>query len=71
MIEQKINDGEKMSIEYPVKCPITDEWLDMGTCFDIHMVVSGEAPEWTAPISATSRDNYKDICNNCPYHRND
>lgn len=60
-----------MVIEYPVACPIMGEPIDMGTCFDIHMVVSGEAPKWTAPKAATDKADFEKICNNCPYHRDD
>ena len=39
-----------MDIKYPVNCPLMGGCsIDIGTCFDIHMVVSGEAPKWTAP----------------------
>lgn len=59
-------------IKYPVKCPLMgNEPIDMGTCFDIHMVVLGEAPKWTAPQRIYETSNYVEVCNNCQYHRND
>ena len=61
-----------MDIKYPVMCPLMDnEKIDMGTCFDIHMVVEGDAPAYTAPEKAVKKDNFKAICNACPYHRDD
>lgn len=60
-----------MDIKYPVPCPLMEAEIDIGTCFDIHMVVCGEAPKWTAPDKAVNKKNFKDICNSCPYHRDD
>ena len=61
-----------MKIEYPVKCPLmNNQKTDMGTCFDIHMVVCGEAPKWTAPKEIHEHADYVNICKHCPYHRED
>ncbi|MCD7838211.1 MAG: hypothetical protein LUG65_04790 [Clostridiales bacterium] len=61
-----------VEIEYTVKCPLmNDEPIDMGTSFDIHMVVMGDTPKWTAPKRIYETPNYVEVCNNCPYHRND
>ena len=60
-----------MDIKYPVMCPLMGHEINADECFDIHMVVGGWAPLRTAPEKATSTENYKEICNNCPYHRND
>ena len=60
-----------MNIEYPVACPLMAEMIGMGTCFDIHNVVSGEAPPWTAPEEAVNRENFREICKTCQYHRED
>ena len=61
-----------MDIKYAVSCPLMDgEKIDMDTCFDIHMVVEGDAPAYTAPNKAVSKEHFKDICNSCPYHRDD
>lgn len=61
-----------MGIKYPVKCPLMDnQEIDIGACFDIHMVVEGDAPSYTAPNIAVEKENFCDICNSCPYHRND
>lgn len=60
-----------MDIEYPVMCPLMMATIDMNICFDIHMVVAGEAPVWTAPIEATSVEKFKEICKTCQYHRED
>lgn len=32
-----------------VDCPLMDECVDDAICFDIHMVVEGCAPKFTAP----------------------
>ena len=61
-----------MDIKYPVSCPLMNhEKIDMDTCFDIHMVVCGEAPEWTAPSQIYDNPDYVQACNSCPYHRDD
>lgn len=60
-----------MDIEYPVLCPLMEEKISAGICFDIHMVVEGAAPIYTAPRKATDTDNFREICLNCPYHRDD
>ena len=38
---------------------------------DIHMVVDGWAPKYTAPEKAVSKEGFKEICIKCPYHRYD
>lgn len=43
--------------------------IDDGICFDIHMVVEGLAPKDTVPKEVLQIENYKDVCNNCKYHR--
>ncbi len=61
-----------MEYNYPVSCPLMgNQKIDMNTCFDIHMVVCGEAPKWTAPKEIYQYKNYVEICENCPYHRED
>ena len=61
-----------MDIKYPVCCPLMGgQKIDIGTCFDIHMVVCGEAPKYTAPKEIYSHKDYENICNSCQYHRND
>lgn len=60
-----------MEIEYPVPCPLMEEKIDIGTCFDIHMVVERAAPAYTAPKKAVNTDNFREICLACPYHRDD
>ena len=61
-----------MDIKYPVPCPLMGgKEIDCGTCFDIHMVVEGDAPAYTAPAEAVGKEKFRDICNNCPYHRDD
>lgn len=54
-----------------VYCPLMGEEIDDGVCFDIHTVVEGVAPEWTAPEKATQVNGYKRICLQCPNHRDD
>lgn len=54
-----------------IKCPLMDGEIDDGICFDIHMVVDGMAPEWTAPKKAVKIPGYKEICLKCPNHRED
>lgn len=54
-----------------INCPLMGEPVDDGICFDIHMVVEGCAPEYTAPKKAVQTPGYKDICLKCKNHRND
>ena len=61
-----------MDIKYPVKCPLMgNKEIEEVTCFDIHCVVDGGTPERFAPKKAVSTPNYKQICKNCKYHRDD
>lgn len=56
--------------DYPLHCPLMDgEYIDERICFDIHMVVKGEAPKYTAPEQAVNKENFQAICNACPYHQ--
>lgn len=54
-----------------VNCPLMGENIDYGVCFDIHMVVEGAAPEYTAPPKAVQTEGYREICLKCPNHRED
>lgn len=49
-------------------CPLMGETIDVGTCFDIHMVVEGEAPDWTAPEKAVKHEDRNKICLSCEHH---
>ena len=60
-----------MDIKYTVRCPLMEAEVDAGVCFDIHMVVDGWAPKYTAPEKAVSKEGFKEICIKCPYHRYD
>ena len=60
-----------MDIKYPVMCPLMEMEISEVECFDIHMVVDGWAPEYTAPEKATSTKEYREACKGCPFHRND
>ena len=54
-----------------VKCPLMGREIEDVVCFDIHMVVDGGAPEYTAPEEAIRTPGYQGICLNCPNHRDD
>lgn len=61
-----------MDIEYPVECPLMgNKHIEMDMCFDIHMVVCGEAPKYTAPSEIFINSDYIKICEQCKFHRND
>lgn len=60
-----------MEYEYPVFCPLCGRFVDEGICFDIHMVVCGEAPMYTMPKEVLEHKDFKDICERCKYHRTD
>jgi len=38
-------------------------------CSNKHMVVEGDTPTYTALAKAVTKENFQDICNNCPHHR--
>lgn len=54
-----------------VYCPLTEDEIDTGTCFDIHMYVDDGAPEWTVPEIVAKNKECKRICLQCPNHRDD
>lgn len=54
-----------------VNCPLMEEKIEDVICFDIHMVVDGGAPEFTAPRKAIQVPKYREICLKCPHHRED
>lgn len=54
-----------------VDCPLMEGAIDDTICFDIHMVVEGVAPEYTAPEKVTRTPGYQDICLKCQNHRDD
>lgn len=54
-----------------VECPLMEDNIEDVICFDIHMVVEGCAPEYTAPEKVIKIPGYKEICMNCPNHRED
>lgn len=54
-----------------VKCPLMQEVIEDVVCFDIHMVVEKAAPEYTAPQKAVQTPGFREICLNCPNHRDD
>lgn len=60
-----------MEIEYPVNCPLMESAISMDEYFDIHMVVEGAAPAYTAQEKAIRVPHYKQICRSCRYHRDD
>lgn len=54
-----------------VHCPLMGEMIEDTICFDIHMVVEGGAPEFTAPKKAVQTPGFREICSKCPNHRED
>ena len=42
-----------------VDCPLMDECVDDAICFDIHMVVEGCAPKFTAPKKAVQTPDFR------------
>ena len=61
-----------MDIKYPVSCPLMGgEKIAEEICFDIHCVVDGGTPERFAPKKAVRTPDFKKICRECPYHRDD
>lgn len=59
-------------IKYPVICPLlNNSRITKDICFDIHMVVCGEAPLSTAPKEIFALKDYVNVCKNCEFHRND
>ena len=54
-----------------IECPLMEKEIDDGICFDIHMNVEGLAPDWTIPDEVLKQMAYKNLCLNCPNHRDD
>lgn len=54
-----------------VKCPLMQEIIEDVVCFDIHMVVEKAASEYTVPQKAVQTPGFREICLNCPNHRED
>lgn len=50
------------------ECPLMGRKISKETCYDIHMVAEGMAPERSAPKEAAENPDYKKICLNCKYH---
>lgn len=49
-------------------CPLLEKQIDDGTCFDIHMVVEGLAPDRTAPEKAVNHPRRDEVCLKCEHH---
>ena len=61
-----------MEISYPVPCPLVDgREIPIYTCFAMHCVVDNDNPEFIAPSEMRVRQNYREICKACRYHRDD
>ena len=52
-------------------CPLMEEVIDYGVCFDIHMRVEGCGPDWLVPKKAIEKENFKEICLKCEHHHDD
>jgi hypothetical protein len=52
-------------------CPLMEEKIDDGTCFDIHMVLEGMAPERIIPPKVLKCKEKNKICLECKHHRED
>lgn len=57
-------------MEDKILCPIINEYIEDEDCFDVHMVIEG-APERTALKKIVDTQDYKNICLNCKYHKNE
>ena len=52
-----------------VTCPLLNKEVEQNhECYDIAMVAEGGCPETFAPKEAMQKENWRDICNNCPNH---
>lgn len=58
-------------MENKLFCPVMEEMIEDGICFDIHMVVEGLAPNDTVSMKVIENPKYKEICLSCPNHRED
>ena len=57
-------------MNYPVNCPLIEKrTISEEECFDICSVVDAGAPKHTALLEAVSKEGFRDICTNCPYHK--
>ena len=55
--------------EKTIDCPLMEEKIEDGICFDISMVAEGMAPIYTAPKKAANKPEFKRICLECPKHK--
>lgn len=59
-------------MKYIVKnCPLYNKDIDDDICFDISLVAERFSPEVEVPEEVRKIPNYKEICLNCPNHRDD
>ena len=52
-------------------CPIINKIINQRDCFDVQMVIQDGAPEHTALKEIINNKEYKKICRNCKYYRED
>ena len=59
-------------IIYPVECPLLNyKKIADFVCLEIHTVVDETAPKVIAPEEIFLKENYREICMNCQWHRDD
>lgn len=51
-----------------VYCPLMEQTIDDGICFDICLVAEHMAPAWSAPKKAVAVDDFESICMKCEFH---
>lgn len=56
-------------MEYNINCPLMEEMIDNGTCFDISMVAEDMAPKWSIPEKAAANPKLISICMTCENHK--
>lgn len=52
-------------------CPLLNDKIDEYQCFEVHCVVNREVKPVIGPPKAYEKENFREVCLNCPKHRFD
>ncbi len=55
-------------IEKMIQCPVLDQEIDKGICFDYSVAAEGWGPGYTKMMMEEANPDFKSICLNCKQH---
>lgn len=55
-------------IEKMIQCPVLNQKIDKGLCFECAMAAEGWGPSYTAMMMEEANPDFKSICLNCAQH---